>query len=273
MKNILSLLFVAMISFAAVAQSGVEMIMSNKEYNPNGQSVKAERSNTVWITDSKMKITSSNDSDPVMIYDDEAKKVIVIDRKNRQYTEMGEKEMAEINAQMEMAKKTMEQQMANMPPQQREMMKKQMGQVFSMEEKKKTEYEKATSSMMVGPYSTTLYTGKTDGEKVQEIYIAGYDQMKVSSADFDVYMKMIEFMRESMGSMLSMLPGDQSASIFDEDHPTFSNGVPVKSVTYSDGKMVNEDLLQSISKKSIPSEAFLVPPGYKKKDIMESLNR
>lgn len=273
MKNSLSLLIAVLISTAAFAQTGVEMIMTNKEYNPNGQSVKAERTNTVWVTDSKMKISSNLDNDPVMIYDDSEKKVIIIDRSKRQYAEMGEKEMSEIKAQMEMAKKTMEIQMANMPPQQREMVEKQMGQMFSMGEKKKIEYAKAAGAQNVGPYSTTLYTGRSEGEKVEEIYIAAYDQMNVSASDFDVYMRMIEFMRASMGSMLSMLPGDQSVSIFDEGHPTFSNGVPVKSVTYSGGKKVNEDILESISKKNIPAEAFAVPPGFRKKDMMDSMNR
>ncbi len=269
MKTTLSILLI-LISFFSFAQNGIEMIMSHKQFKNNGETIQAEKNSVIWITENKMKISSDDPKEPIMMYDSEKRVITIIMRDKKQYTEISQKEMEELNAQLEESRKMMEQQLALLPESQREMVQQKMGKMFS-EELPKVDYNLAENGIKVGPYTTNKYVGTFDKKTVEEVFIASADQFSVDQSYFEIYSDMTEFMKENMSKMMGTKSGQAGAGSFSASYPSFEEGIPVKSISYEDDSKSSEELLSKISEKDIPSEAFSVPTGFKKIDMMKEM--
>ncbi len=269
MKTIISILCV-LFSLGAFAQNGVEIIMNHKQFSNNGESIKAEKKSVIWLTETKMKISSDDMSEPIMIYDSDEQMITVVMRDKEKYSEISQVEMEEMNAQMEASRKMMEQQMAQLPEAQRAMLQERMAGMFS-KEIPTVEYEMAEEGVKIGPYSTDKYIGTTKDQIIEEVYLASTDQFDVQESHFNVYSNMMEFMRENMGKMMNTISGENQNTSLSPSYPSIEEGIPVKSISYKEEKKRSEEILEKISKKEIPTEAFEVPSDYKKIDLLKEM--
>lgn len=271
MKKILFLsLLIA--HFGVFAQNGIELVYQSKVFEDRGELVKRQRIATIWITPNKLKISSNNDKDAILIFDKKEELIQLINRLEGSYLEMTEKDLKEINNQISQAKEQMDKQLASLPPEQREMMKKQMGNMFSSNEKDKNkEYRDTEISKVIGPYNTSLHEAWSINEKVEEVYIVDFDMIEFSKNQFEVIEGLMGFIRENMNVLFQNFSNEVGAVIQPEDHPSFQEGLPVQTINYESGIKKSEEILKSIKHIEIPEEAFAVPPGYKKKDLMSEL--
>lgn len=269
MKIAISLISI-LISLSCFAQNGIEIIMAHKQFKDNGKSIKAEKNSVIWINESMMKISSDDQKEPIMIYDSEKEVITMIMRDKKQYSEISQAEMEEVNKKLEESRMMMEQQLAQLPESQRVMVKEKMANVFS-QEVFKTQYKKVEDGIELGPYTTVKYEGITEGKRTEELYYASIDQFKVDESYFDIYSQMMEFLKENMGNMMSTFTGESQSGAMNSSYPSLEEGLPVKSISYKDGSKTSEEVLEEISAKNIPSEAFAVPSGYKKIDIMKKM--
>ena len=267
------ILFLLVIATYAFGQNGVEIVMENKGYDSKGVVVKEQQSNTIWMTENKIKISSESNSEPLMIFNAEKQEMIMMYRDQKKYVVIDKKTMQEIKTKMDESKAMMEAQLASMPEAQREIMEKQMGTFFGNDVKViPTEYTVKDQGVRVGPYTTDLFIGTKNQEKVEEIFMASNSQFDINIDYFEPFRQMMKFMRENMSELFKSMPGESSSIIRDESHPAFSKGVPVKTVNYKDGVKQSEETLLSIKSLNLPSEAFDVIPGYKKMDLMKEMN-
>ncbi|MEQ8518656.1 MAG: hypothetical protein RLN79_07930 [Cytophagales bacterium] len=269
MKTVISILCV-LLSLGSFAQNGVEIIMAHKQFSNNGETIKAEKKSVIWISETKMKISSDDMNEPIMIYDSDEQIITMVMRDKEKYSEISQVEMEEMNAQMEASRKMMEQQMAQMPEAQRAMLQERMAGMFS-KEIPKVEYELTEEKVKIGPYSTDKYVGTANDQKIEEVFIASIDQFEVQDSYFNVYTKMMEFMRENMGKMMNTISGENYNTSLSSSYPSIEEGIPVKSIAYNEEFKRSEEILEKISQKEIPTEAFEVPSNFKKIDLLKEM--
>lgn len=192
-------------------------------------------------------------------YDAAAKVMRMIDNAKKTYTEITEqdiKQMAGMMAQMQA-------QMKNMPPE----VQKQMagrggmpGMPGAGAPQARTTY-KRTGSSKVGQWACTTYDGFRGAEKVAEV-CAAESGVNVTAADFQVIQQLADMMK-------SMAPPgalDQIATFGTVESQGFA-GLPVRTVSFQNGKPVSTTELVELRREAIPASVFAVPAGFKKQDM------
>lgn len=248
------------------------MLLQQKLYDNNGESVKDEKSTTVWLTDSKIKVSSTDIKEPIMIFDSESEVMTLIFRDKKEYTRISKEELQDINSKLEEARKMMEARLSQLPEAQRKMMKSQMENMYGGDAPD-IKYEKEASGLKVGPYSTSKYIGKQDGQIVEEIFLTPIEVLNVEEGQFDVFINMSTFISENMSSIFGNGQNGRAGAVYSETHPSFREGIPVKTINFEDGNRRSEEILDKISTIDIPSEAFDVTPGYKEIKITEKMKQ
>lgn len=271
MKYIFLTLFIVLTSLDLTAQDDVEILMDQVVYGSKGKKIISELSTTIWLTETKMKISSDEMRQPILIFDSEKEEISMIFRDRKEYVQINKAELQEINAKLEEAKSIMESRLSMLPEAQRKMMETQMQDMYGGNEAPEVSYNETKNGVKVGPYSSSLISGKTEGQLVEEIYIASIDQFEISLNDFEIFHKMGEFMEENMSSLMSTTGESGSMGFVTKNNPSFKDGVPVKTVNYDLGIKKSEEVLQKISRIDIPTDAFEITPGYKKIDFTQQM--
>ena len=68
--------------------------------------------------------------------------------------------------------------------------------------------------------------------------------------------------------------GSFSQLSFDENSPILKDGIPVKTISYKEGRAANENIVESLTERSISDDEFTIPDGYKQQQInMQTMGR
>ncbi len=167
--------------------------------------------------------------------------------------EMTQKDMEEMAAKMDDAMKKMQAQMEKMPPEQQKMMKDMMAKMMPGGDKaSKTTFKKVGSGGKVNGWSTDKYEGLRDGVKTSEIWSAAPKSLDVSEADMQSLKDMAKFFEKFAKNMEGLI-GDKNRNGLD--------GIPVKSISFKDGKPEFESEMKEVKKESQAASFFEVPAG------------
>jgi len=149
----------------------------------------------------------------------------------------------------------------SVPAEQREMMKKMMGdgKMPTVEIVEKGDGEK------IAGFATKRYNVMADGELYEELWLAND---KALMADCEAVMKMLgEF--TSCTESISSMGSAPSAEASPEYTKIFGMGMIVKSVGHHEDETGNPDGISEIAKKDIPDATFELPNGYKAASFAE----
>jgi hypothetical protein len=194
---------------------------------------------------------------------------IVLDHKKKNYIVMDEAFVNEVSAQMNDAMQEMEKQLAGLPPEQRamaeQMMKGQMAQMMGQQQEPPA--PPRVESMGAGSwqdYDCEKFAVFEKGEKTQELCAAGLDDIDGAAEMMQAFRGMAKFMRKMMESMpmrgdAGMNPGELMDQI---------EGFPVHTIEYSNGAVVGETSLESVTEQDLDDGLFVVPDGYEREDPM-----
>lgn len=159
----------------------------------------------------------------------------------------------------------MQKQMEAMPPAQRamaeQMMKSAMG---SMSQRPQLEYVWTQDRQTVAGYECTRVEGMRGSEKVTEYCGTTSSDFRMSDAERQTMLDMQSYLRNFM---IMVKSSDDATRAFQWD--TKTDGYPVVSRCFNNGKMTLELTLQSLSRKPPSEDMFAVPSGFKKMDIMK----
>lgn len=185
-----------------------------------------------------------------------------IDHEKKEYTEITKEMMDQMGRSMGDAMKQMEEQMANMPPEQRAMMEQMMkGQMMSQAASEPTTLKKTSEKKKISGYSCTKYELLRGTEKVYEMWMTDWKNIKNGKELMAAFQAMSQF-------FMSLIEASKDSPFIQEIDNPYSyanelNGFPVLTRSIEDGVVTYEAMLKGVEKKSIPKGKFNPPKGYK----------
>jgi hypothetical protein len=194
---------------------------------------------------------------------------VYLDHAQKHYMVMDEAMLEGIGSHISEAMKEMEEQLAALPPEQREMVKQmmqeQMGGMGMAVEIPVLEIRQ------LGPgrwqsYDCKLAEMLEDGTKIQEICSVDYDEVDGSGDVRDSYMRMASL----LSKLYDAIPFGGQGVRNPMDMLDKLDGFPVRAVEFENGQPVRETILESSREEAIEAVTFEVPSGYSRIDPLSN---
>lgn len=215
---------------------------------------------TFLIDGDNVRVEPQEGSDQTVLYDLKKKTVTVLNHKEKSYMSMTKDQIDQMKVKMkEQMKAIMAQQKAalsQLAPEQRAAVEAQMKMMSGEENKVPVKYTKTGKTEKWNGKTCTHYVGKRNGVKVEEMCTVPAKKLKCSLIELE---RLVQ-----IGNDYSMDgQGDPSWQEFK------TRGVPVKNITYKDGKVSGTHSIISISMNKVGIEKFKIPKGYKETKVPE----
>ena len=205
----------------------------------------------------------SSGDESAFVFDATTQTARMINITKKTYTEMTKSDLDQTKNQMNSAMAQMQEQMKNMPPDQRAMMEQMMrgrgmpGMPGMAAAPPKVEY-KQTGTDKVGQWTCTKYEGSVAGQKTTEVCTVDPKEFGLTPADFAVARQLSEF-------MASMLPqSTDSPFVNGTAQDQGFNGVPVRRTSYRNGSVESVTEITEVRKQAFPAATFAAPAGFRK---------
>ena len=223
----------------------------------------------------RARIEDSHQGDAeVVIFDGEKQVMRQINLKDKSYREVTKADLQQARAQVSDALAKMQEQLKNLPPEQRErieaMMRGRAGNLAAAAAAAKPAYRKVGTDK-VGPWTCDKYEGISNGRREDEVCTVAPGGLGVTPADFGVLTEFQNFMLNGLPPELARripLPtlGDPSV----QGYP----GVPVRRVEYdSAGRVTRVTELSGFTRQTFAEATFEVPAGFRKEAGFRGLGR
>jgi hypothetical protein len=259
------LLSVAMCLSAAPLLAADGILIVQKTTTPGG----AETHN-VQIEPNRMRAETAampargggmNGGSQAIIFDGAKQTLTIVNDTQKTYSEMTKADVDRIGGQMSAAMAQMQEQMKNMPPDQRERIQAMMGgRGMPGAAAPRTTYKKVGTDT-VGKWTCDKYDGYQDEKKVSEICTVDPKALGFTAADFQVTKQLAEFFAKLMPQ-----GADRIFAIGSAEQQGYS-GVPVRHVTITGDQRITSELVD-VKRESFPESTFTVPTGYTKTEGM-----
>jgi hypothetical protein len=202
----------------------------------------------------------------IVVFDGTKKVMMLIDDSKKSYTEMSEADIEALGSQMSGMMAQIEQQMKNMPPEQRaqvEAMMRGRGGAMPGATGPKIAYTKVGTDT-VGKWTCDKYEGSSGGQKVSEVCTVDPKVLGFTAADFAVSRELAAFFRKIM-------PSAQMFSIGTPEDQGFA-GVPVRTISFGGGRQITSEITE-VTRQTFPDSVFQAPAGYQKTSMMGGRGR
>ena len=259
MKSLMTtLLAAAVIAAAAPGASAADGILIHEKTTTGGKT----ETHQIQIDQHRMRAdtTTGAGEKQAIVFDGTKKVMLIINYDKKTYTETTQDEVNRMSGQVSDAMAKMQEQMKNLPPEQRARVEAMMagrggmagaagGGAVKTEDKKQASITSASGV-------ATKYEGSRGGEKTIELWTVAPQTLGFTAADFAVTSDLQAFFGKLAPKNADSLFGIGSAA-----DQGFS-GVPVRRVTFGPGASTSE--LLDVTRQTIPDSAFAVPDGFQK---------
>jgi hypothetical protein len=254
------LLFVVASGLLAQSLQAQGILMVEQEKS-GGKTV----SNHIQIDKDHMRAeTQSNGAQTAFIFDGPHQVIRMVNVENKSYMEMTKAEMEQMGQQINGALAQMQEQLKNVPPEQRalveQMMRARGGQVAAAPQPAKIEYRK-TGSDKVGQWSCTAYDGYRGQEKVAAVCAVDPKDLGVTPADFEITRQLQEFMKT-----LAPQAADRIVALGKAEDQGFA-GIPIRRTQFKNGAVDSVSELTEFQRQAFPASTFEVPSGFRKESM------
>ena len=240
------------------AWSGMVMVYEQETYGRPGK-----ETTTVYMGKDRMRTeTKGSGRDQVFIFRGDRKLFWMIDNKEGTYTEMTREDVKKLKGRMDEAMKTYEEQMKNVPPEQRKMMEAMMKDRMP-QQPPRTAYRKVASGVKVNRWVCDRYDGYLGKEKKEEVWTADPGQFDLRPEEFQVFDDVRDFMEEFSKESMPFFRIEKDAGRKGSDF----SGVPVRMIHYSKGEKRDRMELTEMQRKDVAPSLFELPGGIKKKEM------
>ncbi len=214
----------------------------------------------------RSEIVASTGRRQTIVFDGAAQVLRIIDDEGKTYNEMSKTDLDGMRGQMGAAMTQLQEQMKNMPPEQRARMEALMkGRGAAMPgapAATPTEYKK-TGTDKVGRWTCDKYEGTKNGEKVSEVCTVAPSALGFTAADFEVTRQLAEFFASLIPQAAEGLFRIGSAT----PNPNSFSGLPVRVVSFRGGDIQTVSEMTDASRQNFPDTLFQVPAGYQKREF------
>jgi len=218
----------------------------------------AQVTSKVFIDKDRVRLEQGNDQ--IALFRQDKGVFWMIDLKNKTYTEISRQDLQKMKSQMDEASRQVEEQMKNLPPDQRQMMEQMMAGKMS-KKAPQISYRKVAAGETVSQWVCDKYEGTREGNKQSDVWTTDWKNLGLQPEDFNALKEMGEFFQElARGQDSFYQVGDQA----DEHHYA---GVPIKTIGYAGDRIANTQELKQISSQDLDASLFDLPSGYAKQDL------
>jgi hypothetical protein len=268
MKTLTQLLLIPVALLSTMTLAGTQVLMQEfKAGKATQNTVVISVEGSLMRMDNIGKKKSRQDSQ--VVYNVSKKEMLIINNKEKTFSRMDEAFFKEVNQKMMEAKKLMDEQLARMPPEQREMMKNMMGKMvgaaMGTQENKDTKFVKTARTGKFGGYNCRISEYLINGKKHRELCVASVSDMKGANEVFTAMKAMSEMFKELFQSMSKALPMLTDANPFHEIDKL--DGFPIATTEFERNKAGKSNELVSIGEKLFEKNFFSPPAGYKEKKV------
>lgn len=268
-KSITSIFLSLLIVNSSELMAGSLVTMNVESSNENGRGFEQ----TFSLQDGKLRFDQSNgnnssrdnNSSQATIWDSNSSSLLIINHNEKSYSIIDQASLQQLKVKLGDAKRLMDEQMAKIPPAQREMMKKMMGENmpgFGGDKPQVIINVAATGrNDSVAGYACDIREIVSNGQKIGEVCVTPWDKLKNGTELAAAFKPMMAFFKDFMQSLNENLP-------IQIDFPMAElealDGMPVRNIEYQQGKPKGAAQLKSIISKTFDSTLFEPPAGYTK---------
>jgi hypothetical protein len=196
-----------------------------------------------------------------MLFDDKAQVLRLVDEDGKQYVDLTKDSRAAMDPSGQLAQ--MQKQLDALPKEQRAMAEGMMKQAMAgmAQSQEQLVYNWTTDKLKISGYDCTRVEGIRGNEKVTEYCGSTSDDFKLKDSERQTVLDMQGYLRNFL---IMVKSDDQSARAFAWD--TKTDGYPVLSRCFANGKMTLELTLATVSRKGPTDDQFKID-GFKKMEM------
>jgi len=196
-----------------------------------------------------------------MLFDDKAQILRLVDEDGKQYVDLTKDSRAAMDPSGQLAQ--MQKQLDAMPKEQRAMAEGMMKQAMAgmAQAQEQLVYNWTTDKLKISGYDCTRVEGIRGDQKVTEYCGSTSDDFKLKESERQTVLDMQGYLRNFL---IMVKSDDQSVRAFAWD--TKTDGYPVLSRCFANGKMTLELTLATVSRKGPTDDQFKVD-GFKKMEM------
>jgi hypothetical protein len=256
-------------SFTGVLSASTEIVMAVSDADTAEQ----PRQIAISIQGTDLRVDGGADATHTnvtqLIYKGAAETLLMIDHDKHTYSVMDKKTITDVKAKMDSAMKEMEAQLAQMPPEQRQMMEKMMkGRMPMMAQQAEQgveEFRKTDRKSSAGGYECAITEVYSTGKKVTEICVTPWSEIKSAVEINATFNGMIALFTQMFTSLSQSLPMKIKMPFTNMQQ---ADGFPVMVTNFKGDRVDRITKLVSIDEKAFPSGFFEAPASYTKREIM-----
>ncbi len=280
----ISAVTVLVLLLGGVTTSSAGLVFELETTYSSGSETRTE-SSRLYVLEPNMKMeimgsdSSGDDGSDEMIFRGDKDHFIIVNHHEGSYMVMDRETMGRLagqvqdsDAEVEKAVKEFEEKMAELPPEQREMMKKMLkdrmppGTAMGAD-RPKPEYRRTDESKTLNGYPCVRYDVYVGEEKIQELWVTDWENIKGSSELMNVFEDMSELYMDMVKSMDKIAGGMMGADRNPVENFANVEGFPVVSRHFADGELESETVLKSIHERDLGAGDFSPPEDYKLRKI------
>jgi len=212
----------------------------------------------------------SSGDETAFVFDGPKQTARMINITKKSYTEMTKADLDQMKGQVDGAMAQMQEQLRNLPPEQRAMVEQMMrgrglpnaaGAGTNAASAAPKEQFRQTGSDKVGNWACNKYEGSLNGQKTTEVCTVDPKEFGLTPADFEIARQLSEFIK-------SMLPqmGD-SAFVNGTTQGEGFSGVPVRRTSFRNGTVDTVTEVTEARRQAFPAATFEVPAGFRKESM------
>jgi len=189
----------------------------------------------------------------------------MIDLTKKTYTEINKADLDRLRGQMDSAMSQMQAQLANLPPEQRQIVEQMMRGRGGLPganapQAPKIQY-RASGSDKVGQWTCTKYEGYVGQQKTAEVCAVDPKEFGLTAGDFDVAKQLADFMKAMIPTASDRM--FLNGTVQDQGF----SGIPVKRTSYSNGAVDSVSEIVQVRHEAIPASTFDPPAGFRKEAL------
>jgi len=251
------LVAIIFLSISRPSQSGVLMVSEESSFdNPE-----LKRTIKMYLDRQKIRIEMIGEqTEQVMIFRMDLEKFWVINFKDSTYMEITKKDLEKMGQQMAELKKTMDEKMKEVPPEQRKYLEQMMKGKMSSD-RPEIVYKKVAGGQKVNLWDCDQYAGNLEGELKEDLWTADWKKIGMTDENIQALQELAEYFKSFSRQAPSFFKSATDKS------GKRDLGAPVKSVTYRNGEKQRLVQLTEVSQKDLGPELFELAGKLKKKKM------
>jgi hypothetical protein len=196
---------------------------------------------------------------------DSAKQTLrMLNTSKKTYTELTKDAVQQLKQRLDSAKAALQAKLASVPEAQRQLIEQMMHARGSAPSTlPKIEY-RPVGSDNVGSWVCTRYEGFAGQQKVAEVCTVDFEELDLSSADFEITRQFADFMKPLMpasADTTNMSVAD--CMIVNDGYP----GIAVRRVAFQDGMPSGITEIMEVRRETLPASTFETPEGFSKQAL------